>query len=257
MAHRFWGRKLRSLSRNRALRGFYRLWWERAYSVSCRDFFLVSYPRSGNTWIRFMLLQARPDFREEDFLRIEEIIPDMHGGQAWFDCRRTNLIKSHLPYWQPFRRVIYLVRDGRAATYSNWKYQRDEGKHDLPFTEYLKEPQWPSGWSEHVTAWVAAPETQLVLRYEEITANPRAALESLCKMLGWPISADRLDHIIQNSSKEKMRAMEQASGVRLHRVGKSGGESWRDAFDSETEASFTSRLSPLAAAFLGGENGRS
>jgi len=54
-----------------------------------------------------------------------------------------------------------------------------------------------------------------------------------------------------------MRAMEQAAGVRLHRVGKSGGESWRDAFDSETEASFTSRLSPLAATFLGGENGRS
>jgi hypothetical protein len=26
-----------------------------------------------------MLLQARPDFHEEDFQRIEEIIPDMHG----------------------------------------------------------------------------------------------------------------------------------------------------------------------------------
>jgi hypothetical protein len=75
-------------------------------------------------------------------------------------------------------------------------------------------------------------------------------------MLGWPISADRLDRIIQNSSKEKMRAMEQDSGVRLHRVGKSGGDSWRDAFDSETEASFTARLSPLAVSYLGGENGR-
>jgi hypothetical protein len=241
---------LRALSRSRALRGFYRIWWERAYGVSPKDVFLVSYPRSGNTWVRFMLLQARPDFQEDDFHHIEEIIPDMHGAKPWFRCGRANIVKSHLTYWQPFRRVVYLVRDGRAATFSNWKYQRDEGKHRLSFTEYLSETRWPSTWNEHVSAWAVAPETKLVIRYEEIAANHRAPLGDLCKLLGWPVSPALIDRIVENSSKEKMRAMEQSAGVRLHRVGGGGGESWRDVFDAEMEEEFLSKLSPVAAGFL-------
>ena len=240
---------LRSLSRKRAVRSLYRMWWERTYGVSCRDVFLVSYPRSGNTWIRFMLLQARPDFREEDFQRIGEIIPDMHGPVPWFRCRRTNLVKSHLTYWQPFRRVVYMVRDGRAATYSNWKYQRDEGKHSLTFAEYLYSPRWPSTWNDHVAAWVSAPETELVIRYEDIVSNPCKQIEDLCKVLGWPVDGERISRIVKNSSKEKMRAMEQSSGVRLHRVG-GGRDSWRDAFDKESEQRFVSALAPQAAGFL-------
>ena len=240
---------LRSLSRQRAFRAIYRIWWERTYGVSRRDVFLVSYPRSGNTWIRFMLLQARPDFREEDFQRIEEIIPDMHGPMPWFRCRRTNLVKSHLTYWQPFRRVVYLVRDGRAATYSNWKYQRDEGKHGLTFAEYLSSPRWPSTWNDHVAGWVEAPETELVIRYEEILSDPRTHIEALCKVLGWPVDSGRISRIVENSSKEKMRAMEQSSGVRLHRVG-GGRDSWRGAFDRELEQRFISALAPQAALFL-------
>jgi hypothetical protein len=200
--------------------------------------------------MRFMLLQARPDFHEDDFRRIEEIIPDMHGGKPWFRCRRANIIKSHLNYWQPFRRVVYLVRDGRAATFSNWKYQRDQGRHCLSFAEFLREPQWPSTWNNHATAWAVAPEVELVIRYEEIAANPRAQLAALCPMLGWSVPPDRIDRIVENSSKEKMQAMEQSAGIPLHRVGKSGGESWRDAFDAKMEEAFISELSPLTAGFL-------
>jgi hypothetical protein len=240
---------LRSLPRKSAVRSLYRIWWEHTYGVSSQDIFLVSYPRSGNTWVRFMLLQARPDFREEDFQRIEEIIPDMHGPMPWFRCRRTNLVKSHLTYWQPFRRVVYLVRDGRAATYSNWKYQRDEGKHGLTFAEYLSSPRWPSTWNDHVAGWVAAPETELVIRYEDILSDPRRHLEALCKLLGWPVDSERISRIVEKSSKDRMRSMEQSGGVRLHRVGE-GSDSWRDAFNEESERNFVSALAPEAAKFL-------
>lgn len=247
---------LTALSRSRALRGFYRKWWERAYGVSRDDVFLVSYPRSGNTWVRFMLLQARPDFCGEDFLRIGEIVPDMHSPTPWFHCRRAKIVKSHLTYWQPFRRVVYLVRDGRAATYSNWKYQRDEGKHGLSFAEYLKQPRWPSRWGDHVAGWVGAPETKLVIRYEELCADPAAQLKKLCDFLGWPSDDARISRIVENSSKETMRQMERSGSVPLHRVGEAAAESWRNAFDSETEAAFLSVLEPRAAAFLESGNGR-
>jgi hypothetical protein len=241
MAHRFWRRKLRSLSRNRTLRGFYRLCWERAYGISCKDFFLVSYPRSGNTWVRFMLLQASPDFDNDDFGKIEEIIPDMHDARPWFRCARTNVVKSHLCHWQPFRRVVYLVRDGRAATWSNWRYQRDEGVFHGTFADFLKQPTWPSTWSEHVSGWIAAPETRLVVRYEDLLANPVAELAKITGFLGWNCSFEKLQRIVDDSSRERMEALEKTSKVRLHRVG-SGRISWREEFTKDLEKSFLDAL---------------
>jgi hypothetical protein len=242
---------LKSLSRMSVLRGLYRTWWENAYGVSRDDVFLVSYPRSGNTWVRFMLLQARPDFSENDFSRIEEIIPDMHGPHTWHRCGRTRVVKSHLKWWQPFRRVIYLVRDGRAATYSNWRYQRDEGKHGMSFEDYIKQPRWPSSWGEHVSGWVNAPETKLIVRYEDLLTEPHKQLKALCGAIGWPMNNERVDQIVRNSSQDRMRAMEQRSGLRLHRVGGSHIASWREVFSDATEEMFRSQLSDDVSKWLG------
>jgi estrone sulfotransferase len=210
---------LRSLSRHRAVRSLYRVWWERTYGVSRRDVFLVSYPRSGNTWVRFMLLQARPDFREEDFQRIEEIIPDMHGRRPWYLYKRTNVIKSHLTYWQPFRRVIYLVRDGRSATYSNWRYQSAEGSFSGNFGDFVRHRHWPSSWSNHVASWINAPETNIIVRYEDLLSNSAHELLRIAALLNWPLSLDRARLIAQNSTKQRMRELERRGGLELHRVG--------------------------------------
>ena len=241
---------LKKIITHSALRGIYRSWWESRYRVSKNDVFLVSYPRSGNTWIRFMLLQARPDFTDNDFQRINEIIPDMHGNLTWFQCRRTNLIKSHLTRWQPFRRVIYLVRDGRAATYSNWRYQRDEGRFHGTFEDFLSQSHWPSTWSEHVRGWVQAPETELVIRYEDVVLNPHAQIQRIATALGWPLSDARAEEIIANSTKEKMRALELIQGIPLHRVGSEKKSKWTEHFTQSIEQKFLSQMNQVAKNFL-------
>lgn len=197
-----------------------------------------------------MLLQARPDFDESDFQRINEIIPDMHGNLTWFECRRTNLVKSHLTYWQPFRRVIYLVRDGRAATHSNWRYQCDEGRFQGSFEDFLRNPHWPSTWSEHVSGWTQAPETELVIRYEDVVSHPQEQLMRIAKLLEWPLTQARVDEIIANSTKEKMRALESMQGIPLHRVGVDISASWTDCFPPSLEQIFHSQLNQVARQFL-------
>ena len=234
---------------SKPLQGVYRAWWERKYHVAANDFFLVSYPRSGNTWVRFMLLQARPDFQECDFQRIQEIIPDMHSSKPWFECRRTNIVKSHLNFWQPFQRVIYLVRDARAATFSNWCYQRDEGTFAGSFEQFISSPHWPSTWSDHVKGWVAAFETKIVIRYEDMLENPAIELQKITQLLGWYVPESRISEIISLSSKEKMRAFEKDQHLHLHRVG-NDKKDWREAFTPESESKFLNSISPKARPFL-------
>ena len=241
---------LKSLATQPVLRAFYRRWWESRYGVKKSDVFLVSYPRSGNTWIRFMLLQARPGFTENDFQRINEIIPDMHWTLTWFQCRRTNLVKSHLTHWQPFRRVIYLVRDGRAATHSNWRYQRDEGRFHGTFEDFVKHPHWPSTWSEHVSGWAQAPETELVIRYEDVVSHPCEQLLRITTLLKWPLTQSRAEEIIANSTKEKMHALEKIQAIPLHRVGSEKPSKWTEHFTESIDLKFLSQIDQVSKQFL-------
>jgi len=231
------------------LRGAYRRWWELRYGVSRDDVFLVSYPRSGNTWVRFMLLQARPGFEDADFKQIAETIPDMHGPHPWHRCRRTNIVKSHLTYWQPFRRVVYLVRDGRAATFSNWKYQRAQGAFSGSFADFVRQGHWPSSWSDHVTGWIAARETQLVIRYEDLLQQPARELAKIASLLGWPLSAHHASQIALNSTKQRMREFERDDGIDLHRVGRDES-CLEEAYTAELNDIFLEQSSRQARPFL-------
>lgn len=231
-------------------RNAYQYWWERKYGVSADDVFLVSYPRSGNTWVRFMLLQARPGFSESDFNGIEQIIPDMHGPLPWFQCLRANVIKSHLTYWQPFRRVIYLVRDGRAATYSNWTYQKAEGAFGGSFDEFLLQEHWPSSWNVHTTGWLNAPQTKLIVRYEDLVNDTAGELRRILKVIGWTLPEARIEAIVRNSTKERMQEMEKGHKVRLHRVGETEAGGWRKAFEGPRQKLFADSLSPIAQQYI-------
>lgn len=199
----------------------YQKYWEQRYSVRPDDWFLVSYPRSGNTWVRYMLLQAHPSYETDWDAEITTKIPDMHEPPPWYQCNRLSVVKSHLTYWQPFAKVIYLVRDGRAATYSNWRYQCDEGTYHGSLQSFVSQPHWPSTWNEHVTGWINAPQTRLIVRYEDLVADPAAALAGITAKLGWPVSLEKLDKIAANSTRSRMRNLEHSKGIRLHRVGES------------------------------------
>jgi hypothetical protein len=236
----------RRLLGNRLVRQAYRAWWERKYKVTKDDV----YPRSGNTWVRFMLLQARPDFSENDFHHIEEIIPDMHGPMPWFQCPRANVVKSHLTYWQPFRRVIYLVRDGWNATYSNWRYQSEEGGYSGSLDAFLKHSHWPSSWSSHVSGWVNAAETIQIVRYEDLIRDPVTQLTKIAEVLRWNVATERLKEIVANSSKSRMRVMERTRKIRLHRVGGDGPRHYCESEYGQLKAEFVAHLSPVSKSYL-------
>ena len=49
----------------------------RNFAVYPDDTLVVSYPRSGNTWTRFLIANLRYPNLEVDFTNIEKLIPDM------------------------------------------------------------------------------------------------------------------------------------------------------------------------------------
>ena len=73
--------------------------------------------------------------------------------------------------------------------------------------------QFMGTWSDHVRSWTApAPFPLLVLRYEDMLADPRACFARLVQHLGMPLDVERLDRAILFSSFEELSEQEKKQG---------------------------------------------
>lgn len=97
----------------------------RNVSVRKDDVFIVSYPKSGNTWTRFLIANiiSEPGL-EVDFKNIDFLVPDIYQASnnqlAKMDSPRY--LKSH-EYFDPrYKKVIYIVRDPRDVLVSYYYY---------------------------------------------------------------------------------------------------------------------------------------
>lgn len=221
------------------------------------DVVLACYPKSGSTWLRFMLA-------------------DLLGGQPHFDSIRGQLpplgyhevssalrlpaggriITSHDPGTRmssAVRSALILVRDGRdvAVSYYFWK-QRIEGWSGS-FPDFVD--AFVSGrldgygpWHENVLSWVrpdGAGTNQLVVRYEDLLARGTSELRRVAEWLGLDVADSELERAYANQSRDRMRAVEaEAKSFQDHRdpsiplVRSAQSGDWRAYFDAGTLSRF-------------------
>src|SRR3984957_11790976 len=99
---------------------------ERNFAVYPDDTFIVSYPRSGNTWTRFLVANLLHPEKEVSFVTIESQVPDSEA-QSRAQLRRVprpRFIKSHQYFHPRYRKVVYIVRDPRDVALSYYDFQR-------------------------------------------------------------------------------------------------------------------------------------
>lgn len=200
----------------------------RALGLRGDDALLVSYPKSGSTWLRFLLAHALTG-AEADFDSIRDSVPPL-GRQR--RGRRVlsgggRLVRSHEPLGagtpRPagrIGRVVYLVRDGRDVALSylahERRYQRYDGDVAGFLEEFLAGRVDPYGtWSDHVLGALRVAERIgdrfLLVRYEQLRAHPAAELARVLRFLGRDHAGVDLESVVAANGKERMRAKEAAS----------------------------------------------
>src|SRR5208337_5516979 len=87
----------------------------RTLAVRPDDTFLVSYPRSGNTWTRFLIANLLHPQEHVTFANIERQVPDAEAQSSRYmrGVPSPRIIKSHSYFHPRYPRVIYIVRDPR------------------------------------------------------------------------------------------------------------------------------------------------
>lgn len=232
------------------------------------DTFMVSYPRSGNTWSRFLVGNLLFTEEPTNFLNLEPRMPDIHSRSDWLlrGVPRPRYLKSHECFEPRYKRVIYIVRDPRdvAVSFYHFSVKRrwiPDGYPMDAFVERWMEPAWHTewgNWGEHVKSWLVmrrdAPGFFLV-RYEDLKSRTNEELARIANFLGVQRSSDQVAHAIELSSADRMRSLEKEQqkkwgGTRNTRldkpfVRKATVGDWRTALPKESIELIESAWGPL------------
>jgi len=201
---------------------------DRNLAVYPDDTFVVSYPRSGNTWTRFLIANMVFPSENVTFTNIERLIPDTssQSNRALKRTPRPRIIKSHTYFDPRYRRVLYIVRDPRDLVLSYYDFQRKYRQiaDSYPLADYVDDfvngrlisAGWGT-WGENVASWVYTRQNRsgfLLLRYEDMKSNTEQELKRIATFLGLETTPERLKQAIEASSPDRMREMERTQSDR-------------------------------------------
>lgn len=186
------------------------------------DVFLVSYPKSGNTWTRFLIANLMYPEKHPDFSNINELIPDPEALSQRHLCSlpRPRILKSHQYFDPRYERIIYIVRDPRDVALSQYHFHRkrrlieDDYSTERFVVRFLAgETNNYGSWAQNVASWLATKYGQpgfLLLRYEDMIADTAAELAKAAVFLELSADASRIAQAVTQSSADKMRELERS-----------------------------------------------
>jgi Sulfotransferase domain len=186
------------------------------------DAFLVSYPKSGNTWARFLIANLLRPQDNVGFSNIHDIIPgiDVVPHRDMLRHPRPRIIKSHQYFDPRYRRVVYIVRDPRDVALSEYHAQRKSKRigDQHPIQEFVRgflagESCDYGSWGEHAASWLSARYGQpgfLLVRYEDMLQDTARELSRMASFLGLNPTSELIEQAVSRSRADKMRKLEKS-----------------------------------------------
>lgn len=220
--------------------------WHGLKTVYADDIFLISYPRSGNTWMRFLLAFIYYNCPPQDLKELETTIPDIHTSLDFINEKlpRPRIIKSHFSEMPPQGKILYLYRDGRDSLISFYFYLYPNSEKRPTFLDFLNSGQkdtFVGNWSKHIQKALSfrkkEPYRIHMLKYESLVSNPEFQLSQVLKFLELSVSEENLKSAIHVCSLENLKQMEKQTRNLLpgeKPFFRNGSlEQWRDFFSDQ------------------------
>jgi len=220
------------------------------------DWVLMSWGKSGRTWLRVMLSRAyqlKGQLASNELLDFDNFRNQNAALPAVF-FSHNNYLRNYTGNWNSKshfsgKKIVLLVRDPRDVAVSqffqwqfrmrpNKKFINDYPLHgaDLSTWDFVLDEQagvprivdYFNGWAR------AIPELEdlLVVRYEDMRTDPGAVLAKILDFTGTAVSAEQVEEAVQFAAYDNMKKMEQdkffkGSGARVKPGDKDNPQSFK------------------------------
>lgn len=199
----------------------------RKFTVRADDVWVISWPRSGTTWVQEIvyLIQTNLDLDLEAVKNIEQRFAFLEnaypGLKTMEEMRSPRLIKSHLPFhllpeqMETVRpKVIYVVRNPKDILISYYSFLKMltplkfEGTFEEFCDRFTKDKVYYSPWGKHVRgAWELEKEgaNVLIVKYEDLHKDLAANIERIASFLNKKLSREQMAAICHHCQFQNMR----------------------------------------------------
>jgi len=230
----FWMPAQRKIRLERWLRGR-----EEFYKLERADCVVVSFGKSGRTWLRVLLsrfYQLKHDLPEHNLIGFDNLhrknaaIPRIFFTHDNYLKDYTGNADSKKDYYG--KKVILLARnplDTTVSQYFQWKFRMRPGKkalNDYPehgsdvdiFPFMMDREAGLPKVIDYLNLWAReAPKCAdfLLVRYEDMRADTAGTLQRILKFIGTPGTPEQIRGAVEFASVENMRAMETKRTFRM------------------------------------------
>jgi peroxiredoxin len=173
------------------------------------DIFVVTYPRSGTTWMQMILYQLTTEGRM-DFDHITKVSPwferSLKDGKAYDALPAPRVFKSHLSYRKIPKgpcKYIYVARDGKDVAVSYFHFYTThmgfKGTFDEFFERFVRGEVHYGSWFRHVRGWWEHRHDPnvLFLRYEDLVADLPGSVGKIAAFCGLQLTSERWPIILE------------------------------------------------------------
>jgi hypothetical protein len=220
------------------------------------DGVIVSFGKSGRTWLRVMLsrfYQVKYGIGERHLIGFDNLhkknraIPKLFFTHDNYLKDYTGNRDSKADFYD--KKVVLLIRnplDVAVSQFFQWKFRMRPGKKalnqypehgsDIEIYDFLMDPD--AGLTkiiDYLNLWAAEAgkmKDLLIVRYEDMRSNTGEILEKIVNFLGTPGDQDQIQEAVRFASIENMRSMETKrtfwmSGSRMVAKDKSNPNSYK------------------------------
>ena len=220
------------------------------------DWVLMSWGKSGRTWLRVMMSRAyqlKGDLNASELLDFDNLkAMDSQLPAVFFT--HNNYLRNYTGNWQSKshfqgKKIVLLVRDPRDVAVSQffqWKFRMRPNKkfiNDYPLDGadidtwgfVLDDEAGVPRIVDYFNGWARAiPELKdvLVVRYEDMRADPGAVLSQIMAFTGTEINEEQVREAVEFAAYDNMKKMEQdkffkGSGARVKPGDKDNPQSFK------------------------------
>lgn len=242
-------------------------------------FYINSYPRSGNTWMRNAL---RPLVLPWD-VDINPQFFETENGHQWHAQRKVDwvqaagkdpscathnkytMVKSHCRYEhvQPGVKVIYLVRDGRDSLISYFHFNVTKRGYQEDFNSYFHRHvvldemkghreevlrHYMGTWGENALSYLGKPDV-MIIRFEDLVAQPLEGVNAMLQFIGAKAAEEDVVRVLA-----KLDAALARDGKKDPSRPRGTTRNWEKMMSPEQNAQFEERHREALEAFGYGPN---